>query len=212
VQCSWNASVVAVIDHYGDNAVFFQRLARETGFVVDADALLAGTRGGYAPPNQGDPSQLCLTPDEERSQFAIYAILALPLQISANLTIMPAATKAMLLNAEALGVSQDGIVGGLRVSPKGAQEVWARNLSAAGQVAVVLLNKGEAPPNVTVFFADVGLPRSVTAIDVWNLTPPCEHENYYTELVPPHGSAFARFVPAGAAGGAERILFRRGAA
>jgi hypothetical protein len=210
VQCSWNNSVVAVIDHYGDNAAFFQQLARETGFVVDADALLAGTRGGYAPPNQGNASQLCLTPDEELSQFGVYAILALPLQISANLSIMPAATKAMLLNAEAIAVSQDGVVGGLRVSPKGAQEVWARNLSAAGQVAVLLLNKAEAPANVTVFFEDVGLPRFVTAIDIWNLTPPCEHESFYTELVPPHGSAFARFVPAGAPGG-KRIIERRAA-
>ena len=201
---------MAVIDHYGDNAAFFQQLARETGFVVDADALLAGTRGGYAPPNQGNASQLCLTPDEELSQFGVYAILALPLQISANLSIMPAATKAMLLNAEAIAVSQDGVVGGLRVSPKGAQEVWARNLSAAGQVAVLLLNKAEAPANVTVFFGDVGLPRFVTAIDIWNLTPPCEHESFYTELVPPHGSAFARFVPAGAPGG-KRIIERRAA-
>jgi hypothetical protein len=210
VQCSWNNSVVAVIDHYGDAAAFFQQLSRETGFVVDADALLAGTRGGYAPPNQGDASQLCLTPDEERSQFAVYAILALPLQISNNLSAVPAATKAMLLNAEAIAVSQDGIVGGLRVSPKGMQEVWARNLTGAGggQVAVVLLNKGEAPANITVFFSDVSLPRTVTAIDIWGLTPPCQHENYYTELVPPHGSAFARFVPAGAPGG-ERIVRRR---
>ena len=36
------------------------------------DALLAGTRGGYAPPNQGNASQLCLTPDEELSQFGVY--------------------------------------------------------------------------------------------------------------------------------------------
>ena len=195
VQCSWNNSVAAIIDHYGDNAPFFQRLARDSGFVVDADELLAGTRGGYAPPNQGDSSQLCLTPDEERSQFAIYAVLALPLQLSANLSAMPAETKAMLLNSEAISVSQDGIVGGLRVSPKGPQEVYARNLSSGG-VAVVLFNKAEARANVTVFFADIGLPRLVNAFDLWALTPPCEHAFFYTQEVPPHGTAFARLMPA----------------
>jgi len=196
VQCSWAASVAPIIDHYGDNAPFFQQLARETGFVVDADALLAGTRGGYAPPNQGNSSQLCLTPDEERSQFAIYCILALPLQISANLSAMPPYTKAMLLNTEAIAISQDGVVGGLRVSPKGVTEVFARNLSASGEVAVVLYNKGEVAANVTVFFADIGMPPLVNAFDLWALTPPCTHQAYYTEIVPPHGTAFARFVPA----------------
>lgn len=196
VQCSWNESVAVIIDHFGDNAPFFQSLARTMGFVVDADALLAGTRGGYAPPNQGDSTKFCLTPDEERSQFALYAILALPLQISANLSAMPPATKAMLLNREAIAVSQDGIVGGLRVSPKGAQEVWARNLTSGGAVAVVLFNKGEQPANITVRFSDIGLPALVNAFDLWALTPPCTHEAVYTEVVPPHGTAFARLVPA----------------
>jgi alpha-galactosidase len=198
-QCSWNGSVAATIDHYGDNAPFFQQLARETGFVVDADQLLAGTRGGYAPPNQADSTKLCLTPDEERAQFAIYCILALPLQISANLSTMPPYTKAMLTNAAAIAVSQDGVVGGLRVSPKGATEVYARNLSAGGQVAVVLFNKGEAPANITVAFADVGLPPQVKAFDVWAQTT-TTLVGSLTEEVPPHGAAFARLAPAGGEG------------
>ena len=93
-------------------------------------------------------------------------------------------------------VSQDGIVGGLRVSPKGAQEVWARNLTSGGAVAVALFNKGEQPANITVKFSDIGLPALVNAFDLWALTPPCTHEAVFTEEVPPHGTAFARLVPA----------------
>ena len=195
VQCSWNNSVAVIIDHYGDNAPFFQHVARETGFVVDADELLAGTRGGYAPPNQGNASRLCLTQDEERSQFALYCILALPLQISANLSTMPPYTKAMLLNTAAIAISQDGVVGGLRISPKGATEVYARNLSASGEVAVVLYNKGEVTVNITVNFADLGLPHQVNAYDVWAQTPPSTQNSSYTEEVPPHATAFVRLSP-----------------
>lgn len=198
VQCSWNSSVAVIIDHYGDNAPFFQQLARETGFVIDADELLAGTRGGYAPPNQGNSSRLCLTPEEERSQFAVYCILALPLQISANLSTMPPYTKAMLLNTAALAISQDGVVGGLRISPKGATEVYARNLSTSGEVAVVLYNKGETPSNITVNFADLSLPQQVKAFDVWAQTPLATQSTLYREEVAPHGTAFLRFSPVNA--------------
>ena len=198
VACSW-VSVSAILDHYGDNGAFFQNLARRSGFVVDADALLVGTRGSYAPPNMGNSSELCLTGDEERSQFAVYAIMALPLLISINFTTIPAASKAVLLNRDAIAISQDGVVGGLRLTPKGATEVWARNLSS-GAVAVALLNRGppdDEPQNISVAFRDVGLPGGRAGVfDVWRGADLGAFTGGFSALVPPHGAALLRFSAA----------------
>jgi len=64
-----------------------------------------------------------------------------------DLRNVTASQKAILLNKEAVAVDQDQLgMQGLRLTPSGAQEVWARNLSD-GSVAVGLLNKlGNSPP------------------------------------------------------------------
>ena len=55
-------------------------------------------------------------------------------------------SQAVLLNEEIIAIDQDPLGQmGLRVSPKAATEVWARNLSN-GDVAVAMLNKGGAGP------------------------------------------------------------------
>ena len=146
VQCAWDGKpptngipLLPILDHYGDYSATLQAVTAATGFAMDGDTLLAGTT------NQATGAP-CLTPDEERTQMAIYCIMALPLLMGNDLRSLRNESRATLQNPRAIAVSQDGgIVGGRRVSPKGAQEAWARNLSG-GDVALLLWNKATVPP------------------------------------------------------------------
>lgn len=140
MQCAWDSPpplggtpLLPIIDHYGDYAATLQAITRSTGFLMDGDELLAGALN----PDTGAP---CLTLDQERTQLAIWAIMALPLVMGNDLRNMRPESAAILSTRGAIAINQDGVVGGLRVSPKGATEVWARNLSD-GSVAVALFNK-----------------------------------------------------------------------
>ena len=58
-----------------------------------------------------------LSPSEEQTQFALWAIFAAPLFMSNDLREIPAETKAMLQNREVIAVNQDGCCGsGMRKS------------------------------------------------------------------------------------------------
>jgi len=133
IQCSWS-SLVSIIDHYGDYGSYLQQWAAP-GHWNDPDMLLIGNT--------------CINDDEARSQMAIWSILAAPLIMGNDLRKVVSTHAPILLNKEAIAVDQDALgKQGLRISAKGATEVWARNLSG-GAVAVGLFNKlgpNPAPP------------------------------------------------------------------
>jgi hypothetical protein len=125
------ASLFEIVDHFGDYSPLMAPI-HGPGRWFDADQLLIGAG--------------CLTPDEERAQMALWAILAQPLFVSADFRNMSAASAAILLNPAAIAIDQDplGAMGG-RVGPASApQQVWSRRL-ANGDVAVALLNRHGAP-------------------------------------------------------------------
>lgn len=146
MQCAWDSPpplggtpLLPIIEHYGDYSAALQEVTLATGFLMDGDQLLAGATN----PDTGAP---CLTLDQERTQLAIWAIMALPLVMGNDLRDMRPESASIVLNRGAVAINQDGVVGGLRLSPKGSTEVWARNLSN-GSVAVALFNKlGPTPP------------------------------------------------------------------
>ena len=121
-----------IIDHFGDWALEMGAI-HGPGRWFDADQLLIGAG--------------CLTPDEERSQMALWCVLAQPLMVSADFRNMSAASAAVLLNADAIAIDQDaaGIMG-VRVEASAAAPLqrWWRRL-AGGDVAVALLNRHGAP-------------------------------------------------------------------
>ncbi len=134
IQCGWG-SLSSIIDHWGDYGSALAPWAGP-GHWHDADMLLIGNG--------------CITEDEERTQMAIWSIIASPLIMGNDLRNVSAASKAILLNAEAIAISQDPLGQmGLRLgnSSSQGQQVWARVL-ADGGVAVGLYNKGGAaqPP------------------------------------------------------------------
>ena len=85
----------------------------------------------------------CVTEEEERTQMAIWSISAAPLIMGNDLRNVSDASKAILLNKDAIAVNQDSLGQmGMRITDDTAQQVWARNL-ANGDVAVGLYNKAE---------------------------------------------------------------------
>lgn len=142
IQCS-PASLFSIIDHWGQYGQFLASVAGP-GHWNDADMLLIGND--------------CISDDEARTQLSIWSIIASPLIMGNDLRNVTASQRAILLNKEAIAVNQDALMqAGYRITPAGAQEVWARNLTG-GAYAVGLLNKlgnaGPAEPcvawNVTV--------------------------------------------------------------
>ena len=102
-----------------------------------------------------------------------------------------------MTNVEAIAVNQDPLgVQGQRVWPvnaTGAQEVWAGPLSN-GDNAVVLVNKGIAPANVTVTWEMLSLPMTTTVNirDLWAHQGLGPFTGSYTTLLASHAVVFLR--------------------
>eukprot|EP00658_Telonema_sp_P-2_P077663 TRINITY_DN7075_c0_g1_i8.p1 TRINITY_DN7075_c0_g1~~TRINITY_DN7075_c0_g1_i8.p1 ORF type:complete len:452 (+),score=149.24 TRINITY_DN7075_c0_g1_i8:113-1357(+) len=132
IQCNW-ASLGDIIDHWGDYGEALVPAAGP-GHWHDMDMLLIGAH--------------CISTAEEQTQMAIWAISASPLIMGNDLRNVSATSRAILLNKDAIAVSQDPLGQmGRRISNTSADphQLWARNL-ADGQVAVALYNKQGTQP------------------------------------------------------------------
>ena len=101
--------------------------------VATVDMILAGD----------DHNNVLLTVPEAQTQLSIWSIMASPLIMSSDLRTVNKTYRDVLLNKEMIRVSQDPMgKAGVRVSPKGDTEVWARELQG-GDAAIALLNKAD---------------------------------------------------------------------
>lgn len=71
----------------------------------DADMLPAGWLGPH--PGWGEPRQTRETPDEQRSEFALWAITRSPLILGANLTKLDGLTRSLITNQDLLFMNQN---------------------------------------------------------------------------------------------------------
>mmetsp|Transcript_59002 Transcript_59002/g.131519 ORF Transcript_59002/g.131519 Transcript_59002/m.131519 type:complete len:176 (-) Transcript_59002:356-883(-) len=160
-------------------------------------AISQGRDGGQA-------GKRCVTLEEEKTQMAIWAISASPLIMGNDLRHIADDSKAILLNEQAIAVSQDplGQMGRRRSPSKtDSQQLWSRNL-ANGDVAVALYNKGlgqdpgaSSSTDITITFADVNLFGSVSVYDIWSQSKIGNFSGSFTaKAVPHHGSAFLRLT------------------
>lgn len=127
INCN-SGDLFEIIDHFGDWAWAMSPI-HGPGHWFDADQLLIGAE--------------CLSIDEEKTQLAIWAILAQPLFVSADFRNMSLASAEVLLNEEAIAIDQDALGQmGLRLEATSAAPLqrWSRRL-ANGDVAAVLLNR-----------------------------------------------------------------------
>ncbi len=137
---------------------------------IDADAAAPQAAG---PGHWNDPDYLApgqgMSDAQFRSQLSMWAMLAAPLMVSADLTKLSAASLAALLNTEVLAIDQDpGGVQGTLLSSAGNGQVWVKPL-IDGSRAIALLNRGSRATTIETSASAVGLPNasSYSVRNVW---------------------------------------------
>ena len=179
IQCR-SDSLFSIIDHFGDYAAALGPFAGP-GHWHDPDQLLIGAG--------------CLTEDEERTQMAVWSVLAAPLLMGNDPRHLPAESLAILTNPHAIAVDQDalGRMGArLEASSNATEQRWWRQLEN-GDVAAALMNRGAATAAIELDFAAVGLFGSVGVFDIWAQQGVGVYNGSFTaSAVPPNGTAFYR--------------------
>jgi alpha-galactosidase len=140
---------------------------------LDADAASpqAAGPGHWNDPDYLGPGQ-SMSAAQFRTQFSMWAVLAAPLMISADLSRLSSASRATVSNSEVIAIDQDpaGAQGTLAGS-SGAGQVWVKPLSD-GSRAVALLDRGSSPLKITTSATAVGLPAGGPYLvrNVWTHT------------------------------------------
>jgi alpha-galactosidase len=134
--------------------------------------------------------------DEQRAQFALWAVLGAPLIAGNDLRAMPPDARAILLDPEVIAIDQDpGGRGGDRVRRYGDIDIWARPL-AGGAQAVALLNRGADPLSISIDPAVLGLPRTAVCVrDVSGHADRGALGERFTAEVRPHAVVLLRLAP-----------------
>ncbi len=156
--------------------------------------------GAFNDPDMLQLGNAGLSPEEARTHFFAWAVVAAPLLIATDLVSgLDSDTLALLSAPEVVAVDQDAMgVQGIRVSPPAPQgsECWARPL-ADGSVAALLVNRGQGVADATCTFAQLGLrdpTAPAAARDLWlrkglgNFTG-----SFTAAALPSHGSMLVKF-------------------
>ncbi|GIE90772.1 glycoside hydrolase family 27 protein [Actinoplanes regularis] len=138
--------------------------------IVDITVPLAG----YARPGQfNDPDMMevgrgGMTDTEQRSHFALWAMMASPLIAGNDLRSMSTATQTILKNPRLIAINQDTLgLQATQISYDGTRRVLAKRL-ANGDVAVALFNQGSSSTTMSTSAAAAGKSgTSFTLQDAW---------------------------------------------
>ena len=208
-----NTSIEFSICDWGTNSPWLWgpatgNLWRTTGDINDSWASMTGNMdsnslvaayagpGGWNDPDMLEVGNGGMTAVEDQTHFSMWAMMAAPLIMGNDLTNMPAATKAILTNAEVIAVDQD-ILGnqGVVVSDNGAGlQVWSKKLSG-GALAVALFNRSAATASLTAYWSVIGLPAGSAAVrDLWTHSDQGTFTDSYTASVPSHGVVMLKLV------------------
>ena len=169
IQDSWS-SVMAITDFYAKNSMGPNTLLVQTagpGHWNDPDMLVVGNTG--------------LSPSEEQTQMALWAILAAPLYISADIRKMDRQALAILKNPKVIAVNQDPLgKQGWVIHSDPTFRVWMRPLvdnKSKKQIALLVENK-RAEFYYSMYHFDpalVGVVGSYTMEDLYGNAPASTH-------------------------------------
>jgi alpha-galactosidase len=116
--------------------------------------------GAWNDPDMLEVGNGGLSDTEYRAHFSLWAEMAAPLIIGTDVRHMSPATRRILTNREIVAVDQDRLGRqGHQVIRHGAQSVWTKPL-AGGDVAVLMLNEGDAPARLHASLRRLGVPRA----------------------------------------------------
>jgi alpha-galactosidase len=155
--------------------------------------------GGFNDPDMMEVGRSGLTDTEQRSHFALWAIMASPLIAGNDVRNSSAATLAILNNADLIAVNQDTLgLQAVQVSFDGTRRVLAKRL-ANGDVAVALFNQGSSTTTVSTTAAAIGKSgSSFTLRDLWTGASSTT-TGAISASVPGHGTAVYRVAGGGTA-------------
>lgn len=126
------------------------------GYWNDPDMLVAGNP--------------ILSFDEQQTQFALWCLMTSPLMLGNKLENTPVNVHDMLTNKVAIQVNQDTTEQGTRIFRRSLEgkgnEVWLKHLKG-GDVAVVLLNRGEETLSQNLYFEDINFHGNVEVYDIF---------------------------------------------
>jgi len=161
------------------------------------DHLLVGVDSGQGP-GRG------LNHTEERTHFGLWAIMAAPLTISADVRNVSPETMEIFLNRDLLAVNQDRLGVQARVvqeawttqhgkQPMGVPEVFSKPLHN-GDVAVALYNAGDSPRTIETTAARVGLSPKASRYVLKDLWTDAKRSSVgrISARVPSHGTVVYR--------------------
>lgn len=133
-----------------------------------------------------------MTPDEERTHFGLWAMLAAPLIAGNDLTNMSAETRSILLNKDIIAVDQDRLGRpGDRAYAEGPLEVWSKPLEG-GDMAVALFNRIRGATRMTLRLDAIGWHGPAMARNLWTHESVGAISGKYTVTVPGHGVVMLR--------------------
>eukprot|EP01105_Mastigella_eilhardi_P006485 TRINITY_DN18042_c0_g1_i1.p1 TRINITY_DN18042_c0_g1~~TRINITY_DN18042_c0_g1_i1.p1 ORF type:complete len:438 (-),score=94.15 TRINITY_DN18042_c0_g1_i1:120-1256(-) len=141
-----------------------------------------------------------MTHDEQLTQMYLYAVLASPIILAADVRNIDNESVAILTAPEVLAVNQDAeCVQGSLLNAAGAAEIWGKPLSD-GRFVVVMLNRGEIVTNATLHFTSQGEFYPVefelaTLRDLYRRQDLGTFRATYTATLEPHTSVMLSVVP-----------------
>lgn len=90
-----------------------------------------------------------LTPDEERTHFALWAILNSPLLLGNDLRNMSPQTLGILTNKEIIAINQDSLgIQGFKYKKEGTVEIWVKPM-VNNEWAICFFNRSQQPTEFT---------------------------------------------------------------
>ncbi|MDE3062901.1 MAG: glycoside hydrolase family 27 protein [Acidobacteriota bacterium] len=181
----------------------FDMLARWSAYTgpgswPDPDMLPEGWLGPH--PGIGQPRTSRYTPDEQRTEFTLWAISRSPLIMGANLTRLDPFTRSLMSNEEVLRLNQTAVEshpGELPADPAARQSYpqryWiARTGGAHPRTYIAVFNLADAPTKATLPWMVFHLPNAPHALyNVWEK----QHipaASFLQVQLPAHGCALFR--------------------
>jgi alpha-galactosidase len=167
--------------------------------IIDTNADLAqhASPGHWNDPDMLEVGNGSLTENQNKAHFGMWAIMAAPLIAGNDLRSMSTSVNDILTASEVIAVDQDLLgVQGTRVKGKGSLEVWKKKLYGTNTVAVGLLNRTNSPADITVTWADAGLPSGAATVrDLWAKSDLGSFTDTYTaKAVPSNGMAMLKIT------------------
>jgi len=166
------------------------------GHWPDADMLPEGWIGPH--PGMGDARQSRLTPDEQRTEFTLWAIARSPLILGGNLTRLDDLTRALYTNQDVIFINQNATdsrpVDTATLGP-GFENIraWRASIHESGARGyteyIAFFNLGDSPAAVRTTWKQLGLDGAKhSARNLWDNSTAKDSKEIGASL-PAHGSA-----------------------